>query len=242
MKSKGKLLIVDDNYTLLESCELWFEEENYEVYTASSGENALKIILKYRIDILITDYSMPGMDGISLISKVIKKYPNIKIIMMTGFGKLDSAKECVRLGVDNYLEKQIELKCVQKDGDIDIHKLQQYVDQGMQETLRIKIVKAMNKSLLLWQKVMDQSYLNSYKADFAEKSNLWQVQNDNGNLRTRGLDRYLDINKLPLQPKKNLILNSIKFVLNEYKSLKNTEWQELNELYKNIEELVWVSS
>lgn len=240
MKSKGKILIVDDHVPLLEACRLWFEDENYEVRTAVSGENALKVISNHRMDILITDYSMPGMNGIELISKVVKRNRNIRIIMITQFGDLNSAKQCLRLGISDYLEKQNELKCIQKDGEIDMHKLQQYVDQTMRESLRTRIVKAMNMSLLIWQQQMKNSQKNGYKADFAEKSGLWQIQNDNGNLRTRGLDRYLDIHKLPAKPKKHLILNSIEFVLNRYKDVEKRRLKELEELYNSINDTIWI--
>jgi len=245
MSTKGSLLIVDDSVSLLEACQTWFELENFEVHISVSGEQALEIFRKHRIDILITDYNMPGMNGVELIREVVKSDPDMPVILITEFGNMESAKECIRLGVTDYLEKQKELKCIQKNGAIDLNKLQESIEKSIKEALRLKIVKAMNKSLLLWQRIIDKPIRPSYKSDFAEKSGLWSVQNDDGILRTRGLDRYLSLKTLPMKPKKHLVAASIRFVLDHWPHCDHfepeheKEQRNLQVLYESIEASIW---
>jgi two-component system response regulator GlrR len=59
----------------------------YEVSSADSGENGLRIILKNRFDIVLSDYEMPGMDGVAFACSIKKSSPRTRVVIMTGAGK-----------------------------------------------------------------------------------------------------------------------------------------------------------
>lgn len=88
MAELNRLLIVDDNKDILYTFYEFFNSMNYEVKTAVDGFAALKLLKEKPnfFDCLITDLVMPNISGVGLISIVKKKYPDMKIIAMTGYG------------------------------------------------------------------------------------------------------------------------------------------------------------
>ena len=113
MMRKIKILLVDDEYSILKSMQKDFEHEGYEVMTASCAETALQVNQHQQFDLIITDLSMPGMDGIKLLSEIKKLNPDIGSIILTGYGDMDSAIEALRLGADDYLLKPCDTEELQ---------------------------------------------------------------------------------------------------------------------------------
>ncbi|WP_334057260.1 response regulator [Polaribacter sp. P097] len=100
---KTKILVVDDS---IDSRIYVFSIlSDYEVLEAKSGEEALDTISKVNIDLLITDYNMPEMDGFELVSKIKQKKYEFPIIIITSLTSLDKKKKMLRLGIDNYVYK-----------------------------------------------------------------------------------------------------------------------------------------
>ena len=99
------ILVVDDepNYLIILS-EL-LREEDYEVFTAANGADALKIVGQTDLDLLITDMRMPEMDGLELLKTVKAANPELPVIMITAFGEVEKAVEAMRAGAFNYLAK-----------------------------------------------------------------------------------------------------------------------------------------
>ena len=93
---KKRIVIAEDEQALLSSMKVLIEmiDDEFEVYPANNGREALEFINRLDIDLLITDIMMPEMDGLELIREVQKKYPSIKIMAMSGIGDqyLKSAK------------------------------------------------------------------------------------------------------------------------------------------------------
>lgn len=104
---RGKLLIVDDEPDLLESLNWQLTKRGYQVFLALSGDVALDILRSERLDILIADIRMPGMDGIELIRRAGGLDPDLQAIVITGHGGVDTAIEAMRLGAINYLRKPV---------------------------------------------------------------------------------------------------------------------------------------
>lgn len=103
------ILILDDDEQILKLASTMAERQGYSVATVDSGEKALASIEKLEPRMLITDILMPGIDGIEVINECRKRYPELKIIAMSGGRRKISAdfnlKSASMLGADATLEK-----------------------------------------------------------------------------------------------------------------------------------------
>src|SRR5215208_5235152 len=106
--SRKSILVVDDEKSQREILEMILSGEGYDVTTAASGEAALRIARERRFDLALTDLKMTGMDGIELLSKLLAFDSSIIVILLTAHGSIDSAKEALRRGAFDYLEKPFE--------------------------------------------------------------------------------------------------------------------------------------
>ncbi|MEW6374348.1 MAG: sigma-54 dependent transcriptional regulator [Thermodesulfobacteriota bacterium] len=103
--SNPRILVVDDEMIVCESCQHILEEEGYEVEIALSGREAFKKMEEDHFDIVITDLKMPEIDGMEVLRTFRKEYPDAIIIMITGFSTVETAVEAMRLGAFDYIPK-----------------------------------------------------------------------------------------------------------------------------------------
>ena len=87
METGEKILVVDDNNLFRIVVSKILSRLGYEVSSADSGENGLRIFLKNKFDIVLSDYEMPGMDGVAFACSVKKNSPRTRVVIMTGAGK-----------------------------------------------------------------------------------------------------------------------------------------------------------
>lgn len=80
----------------------------YIIFSAKDGLQALNILRIFSVDLLITDIKMPKMDGLTLIRKAKYLYPNLNVLILTGYGEFEFAKQAIELGVDDYLLKTLD--------------------------------------------------------------------------------------------------------------------------------------
>lgn len=103
-----RVLLVDDEFIILDgiaSVIPWERHGTVLAGTAQNGIAALELMESVRPDILITDIRMPGMDGLELAERVSEAYPDVGIIMLTGFNEFEYAKSAMQHGVKHYLLK-----------------------------------------------------------------------------------------------------------------------------------------
>jgi len=105
MKKRAKILVVDDEAAIRESLCDWLSDVGYEVLTAENGPQALEIIEREKLGIVITDLVMPGMDGIELMKTAKSILPNIEVIIITAYGSIPTAISAMREGAYDYIEK-----------------------------------------------------------------------------------------------------------------------------------------
>lgn len=103
--ARKNILVVDDEKSQREILEMILSSEGYDVTLASSGEAALKIAKERRFDLALTDLKMTGMDGIELLQRLLAQDSSIIVILLTAHGSIESAKEALRRGAFEYLEK-----------------------------------------------------------------------------------------------------------------------------------------
>ncbi|MFH0957510.1 MAG: response regulator, partial [Pseudomonadota bacterium] len=102
-----KILLVDDEASILSLLKMSLELDGYEVFTAENGYSALKLFQKEAPDVVILDARMPEMDGIELLGKIKSLRPETEVIMITGHGDMDMAIECLRKEASNFLTKPV---------------------------------------------------------------------------------------------------------------------------------------
>lgn len=107
-----RVLLVDDEGEFLQALSQRLAMRNLQVSTADSGEKALEILADSRIDVVVLDLAMPGMDGLETLEKVRAIHPEVEIIMLTGHGTIPSTVSAMRLGADDYLEKPVALSAL----------------------------------------------------------------------------------------------------------------------------------
>lgn len=95
---RPKILLVDDSPNILKALMRLFKGDGYQIFTASSGSEALNVLAKEKIDLIISDYNMPEMSGIELLKTVKIKYPDIIRIMLTGITEFDVARDAINKG------------------------------------------------------------------------------------------------------------------------------------------------
>jgi len=104
MPSKETILVVDDEAGPRESLRMILKPL-YEVHTASSGQEALRLIQNEDIDVVTLDLNMPGLSGIEVLKVIRKLRPNTEVIVITGYGTLNHAQEAVRFGAGDFISK-----------------------------------------------------------------------------------------------------------------------------------------
>jgi len=104
MAKKIKVLLVDDEKEFLESLSERFELRGFEVYKAQSGPEALQVAEKTKVHAAVVDLKMPDMDGLVTITKLKEIHPNIKTILLTGFGS-EKVKQATEALDSDYFEK-----------------------------------------------------------------------------------------------------------------------------------------
>src|SRR4026207_133624 len=110
--ARKNILVVDDEKSQREILEMILSDEGYDVTTAASGEAALKFAKDRRFDLALTDLKMTGMDGIELLQQLLGYDSSIIVILLTAHGSIESAKEALRRGAFDYLEKPYDKKAL----------------------------------------------------------------------------------------------------------------------------------
>ena len=105
MSYEANFLVVDDEKVVCESCEMTLTDEGHTVKIAMSGKEALEKIKEETFDIALIDLKMPEMDGIEVLRAIKRSYPEITVIMITGYPTIETAVQAQRLGAFDYVLK-----------------------------------------------------------------------------------------------------------------------------------------
>lgn len=108
-EKKINLLMADDEEEFLSALATRLETRGLDVTTATDGPAAIKAAKKGGFDVALLDLRMPGMDGIELLKILKENHKFLEVIILTGYGKIDSYKEATKLGAFNYLEKPFDI-------------------------------------------------------------------------------------------------------------------------------------
>ena len=99
------ILIVDDDLETRDALCHWAELAGYAAHGAVSAEDALEMLAETTVDLAIVDLMLPGMDGLSLAQRLLDKDPDLPVLLITGFGDLDSARRAIEVGIYQFFTK-----------------------------------------------------------------------------------------------------------------------------------------
>ena len=102
------VLVVDDERNMLLVMQMALEEEGYRVLTAERAEDALTLLRDPDLAVVLSDLKMPGMGGEAFIARCQQERPEVPVIVVTAFGSIRSAIECIQAGASEYLTKPYE--------------------------------------------------------------------------------------------------------------------------------------
>jgi CheY-like chemotaxis protein len=138
------ILVVDDEPEILDSLRRTLRDERYHILTSTSGEDALRRIEEGGVDLLLTDLDMPEMNGLELVRRVRRSFPDVVRILLTGHASLDSAIQAINEGeVHRYLRKpwgKAELReCIRQAVD-RLDELRRAADAGRRALVRERLL------------------------------------------------------------------------------------------------------
>ncbi len=105
MIAKKRILVIDDDPTVRESCERIFSDQGYDVETAASGKDGLERATHGFFDCTLVDLKMPDMNGMEIVRRAREDRGHMVVLIITGYGAVETAAEATRLGVSDYVCK-----------------------------------------------------------------------------------------------------------------------------------------
>jgi two-component system response regulator AtoC len=108
--SKAKVLVIDDDPEMLDLARFHLEKSSYEVTSAETGAQGLRLVAEHRHEVALTDLKLPDIDGIELVTKLKESSPATEVIMITGYGAVTEAIEATKAGAFYFMEKPVEFE------------------------------------------------------------------------------------------------------------------------------------
>ena len=131
---KEKILIVDDEKSIRDFLEIMLKKEGYKVASASSGEEALKLVNQINYDLVISDIRMKGMSGVELLKNIKEINPETVVMMVTAYASVDTAIDAMKAGAYDYIAKPFKIEEVK-------HIIRNALDRKRLETENILLKK-----------------------------------------------------------------------------------------------------
>jgi len=108
----ARILIVDDEVNMRWALEKALSKEGHRIVTATDGTAGLQVVLEDPPELVLCDLKMPGIDGIQLLSRLREIHPSLPVIMITGYGTVETAVQAMKLGAADFILKPFDLEAV----------------------------------------------------------------------------------------------------------------------------------
>ncbi len=102
---KCRILVIDDEDIVRMSCQRILIPEGYDVIATKSASEGFRMLDEDCFDVVLTDLKMPDIDGIEVLRKVKEEWPEVEVIMITGYQTITTAVQAIKLGAFDYIEK-----------------------------------------------------------------------------------------------------------------------------------------
>jgi len=107
MNNKASILIVDDEDIVRRSHLRSLAETGCYTEAAEDGHKAIHVMEQHPFDVVLLDLRMPGLDGMDVLKTIKQRWPDCEVVVITGYPTIETAKEAVRLGAQNYIVKPV---------------------------------------------------------------------------------------------------------------------------------------
>jgi len=134
---RERVLVVDDEADLAESCAFFLERAGYAACTATSGTQALELMAQEPFALVLSDVRMPRMNGMELLAAVKQRDPDVEVLLITGYPDLQMAVSAIKLGAFDYLAKPYgEKDLMERVAKAIAHRRMKDRNEGLKERLR----------------------------------------------------------------------------------------------------------
>ncbi|MDI6642058.1 MAG: response regulator, partial [Elusimicrobiota bacterium] len=140
---KPKILFVDDDRVLTELAVKTLQDE-YEIYTANNGIDALEFLRNLKFDIVVTDINMPIMSGEDLLTAIKGDYPDIEVIIITVYPTVTTAISTMKLGAYDYVIKPVDFKILSEKIRRSLEKRKLVLELETEKQLHNKVLTLFN--------------------------------------------------------------------------------------------------
>lgn len=229
-----KLLLVDDEPFIIKQLKKQLgkkkqleNNEVYDIHVAESAAEALTILERNNIDVVISDILMESMDGFELVKKINDKGLDLQCILITAHGTNDANFEnkISKLGISGYLCKPFdiaELDVAIKTA-MNVLQMKRTITAALPATeveLREALFDTLSFALRYWERTTRKS-----KVELAQESELWNISYDSSSKkgRARTLERYLRLKSIPQKPDYRAVLDTGEYILSNTPSEKHPE-------------------
>jgi DNA-binding NtrC family response regulator len=109
-----KILLVDDDEWIRDSLILFFECEGCHLVALETAEEGVEALKSQSYDIIISDYKLPGMDGLEFFKLIGESHPDAMMILVTAYGNIDVASEAIRIGIHDFIHKPFTTEDIER--------------------------------------------------------------------------------------------------------------------------------
>jgi DNA-binding NtrC family response regulator len=131
------ILVVDDDPIICQQLERLYALSNYRVTVATQAEKALELLEDEDVDLVVTDIHLPGISGVELTDRILMRWGDIPVIVITGFAEIDEAVNVLKLGVSDYIVKPFGAAAIQESTQVALQKASLFAEiRRLRRTLR----------------------------------------------------------------------------------------------------------
>lgn len=146
------ILVVDDEAVQREILQGFLEKKGYHVLTAVDGEDALRCCARYPLDLVLMDQCMPGLHGDEVLARLHQSNPQLRVILITAFGSVETAVKVMKLGAIDFIEKPVDLSLLAER--IDSIEQQIVVDSDVEALHEVFIEQSLPFTVIAESEVM----------------------------------------------------------------------------------------
>jgi DNA-binding NtrC family response regulator len=108
-----KILLIDDDEWIRDSLGLYFEGEGCQLLALETAEEGIEALKKQDYDIIVTDYRLPGMDGLEFLKRIQDSHPQAIKILITAYGSEEVVSKAMRIGIHDFIDKPFTAKTIE---------------------------------------------------------------------------------------------------------------------------------